>query len=160
MQPLKEQAGAVQAILLCPWCQIELGATMPALCPKCGRDPRAGAAARPDDQTPGDAVRRRAAPTAKRVEPVPVPASLEDSVSHMAPVLPPDVTQFYLPVVPSKAVLPGGEIEYQPYVLGFAEVVYLTDKRKGQEYREPIHLLARPGLVIAPLSSATTEADA
>jgi len=81
MDPLKDQtAGTARAILLCPSCQTELGATIPEVCPKCGRDPRA------NDKRGGVA-----APTAKRVEPVPVPTTLEDSVSHMAPVLPPDV---------------------------------------------------------------------
>jgi hypothetical protein len=158
MEPLKESAPvAVQAILLCPWCQTELGAALPERCPKCGRNPRADAATRPEEKATGDPVQRVAAPTAKRVEPVPVPATLEDSVSHMAPVLPPDVTQFYLPVVPSKAAVSGGEIEYQPYVLGFAEVVYLTDKRTGREYREPIRLLAQPGAVGVPLAWDTAQ---
>ena len=143
MAPFKEQTPVpVQAILICPWCQTELGATIPEKCPKCGRAP-AGTT---------DNASRVAAPTATLVAAATAPTTLEESVRHMAPALQSEVTQFYLPPVAAKAVLPGGEIEYQPHVLGFAEVVYLVDKRKGQEHREPVLLLARPTAVGVPLA--------
>ncbi len=160
MEPFKEQTPvAVQAILICPWCQTELGATMPEKCPnpKCGRNPKANAPARPEDPATSATPPRAAAPTAQRVAEVVPPPTLGESVSHMAPVLPAEVTQFYLPPLPAKAVVPGTEIEYQPYVLGFAEVVFLVDKRKGQEYRDAIHLLARPGATGVPLAWESAE---
>jgi hypothetical protein len=61
---------------------------------------------------------------------------------YTPPVLPPDLRQFYLPVAGSTPA--GHELEYQPWVLGFAEVVFPIDKRKGTEHRTTVRLLARP----------------
>jgi hypothetical protein len=58
----------------------------------------------------------------------------------LLPVLPADVTQFYLAVSgPNR-----GEIEYQPRVLGVAEVTFVIDKRRGLQHTQTFQLLARP----------------
>lgn len=153
MEPLKQPVAApVQAIPLCPWCESELGTPMPEKCPKCGRVPWANGQGGHEETTGADNQPRVVAPTAKIVEPVAPPTTLEDSVSHMAPVLPPDVTQFYLPPAAARAAMPGGVIEYEACVLGFAEVVFLVDKRTGHEYREQIRLLTRPAGTGVPLA--------
>ncbi len=58
----------------------------------------------------------------------------------------PTFHQFFLPIKTPQA---GMEIEYQPMVLGFAEVAFVVDKRKGIEHPLPIRLIAkrswRPG---------------
>jgi hypothetical protein len=156
MQPFKQPVPTpVPAILLCPWCQAELGATLPERCPNaaCGR----ALLGNGENGSAVDDSARIASPTAKVAPPAPPPAAPGDSVNHMAPVLPPEVTQFYLPPTAAKAVVPGAEIEYHPYVLGFAEVVYLVDKRTGQEYREPIRLLAKPAPAGMPLAWESAE---
>src|SRR5262249_50683076 len=38
----------------------------------------------------------------------------------------------------------GAAVEYQPRLLGFAEVTFVIDKRAGREHREAVRLLARP----------------
>jgi hypothetical protein len=38
---------------------------------------------------------------------------------------------------------PGHELEYQPWLLGIAEVVFLIDKRAGSEHKLTLRLLAR-----------------
>jgi hypothetical protein len=64
------------------------------------------------------------------------------SSSHVPPLLPQDVAQFYLPVA-QPADKADVELVYQPYLLGFAEVVF-ADKRKGIEECRPVRLLAKP----------------
>jgi hypothetical protein len=66
-------------------------------------------------------------------KPAPAPPLAGDA---LPPVLPPDVKQFYLPAASG--------VTYRAKVLGFAEVVFVLDKRKGLEQRTAIHLLARP----------------
>jgi hypothetical protein len=83
--------------------------------------------------------------------PPPKEKGLDDSVRHTRPVLPPEVNQFFFPVA-GKGRRDGGEVEYQPYVLGFANVVYVVDKRKGKEHTEAVHLLARPAEAGYPIA--------
>jgi hypothetical protein len=73
----------------------------------------------------------------------------------MAPVLPPDVTQFYLSVVGQRP--PQAELVYEPRVLGFAEVVFVLDKRKGTEHRAYPRLLAKPPASGHPVLWETAE---
>jgi hypothetical protein len=54
----------------------------------------------------------------------------------LPPVLPPDVKQFYLPAPPGAT--------YRARVLGFADVVFVLDKRKGLEHATTVRLLAQP----------------
>jgi hypothetical protein len=65
-----------------------------------------------------------------------------DAVRYTQPVLPPDVNQFYIPVAPGSGK-PGQELEYQPWVLGFAEVIFQTDRRTGKEHKVNVRLLAK-----------------
>ena len=64
-------------------------------------------------------------------------------VGTSQPMLGHDVQQFYLPVAAGSRK-PGQELEYQPWLLGFAEVVFLIDKRTGSEHRVHVRLVARP----------------
>jgi hypothetical protein len=140
MGPVKEQAAAPMAIPLCTHCHAELGPGVTDRCPKCGQRPWAGDPLRLQDQAFREGLLRAAVPVAA----APGGGRLKDSsVNHLPPVLPPDVTQFYLPPGPRPARA-GDEVEYQPRVLGFAEVVFVVDKRKGLEHRRAVRLLARP----------------
>jgi serine/threonine protein kinase len=65
--------------------------------------------------------------------------------SSRPPVLPPDVTQFYLPPSSPTAVL------YKPRVLGIAEIAFVVDKRKGKEHTKTVRLLAHPAPAGHPL---------
>jgi hypothetical protein len=144
MRPVKEQdrSGAVAATtLLCPHCQAELPPGVADRCPACGKNPYA----KPAAGAPAAKVARwvPAAAGAADAVPVAVPADSGHggAVSNMPPVLPPDVNQFYLPPVKTPR---GGVVEYQPRVLGFAEVVFVLNKRTGQEFRAQVRKLARP----------------
>jgi hypothetical protein len=141
MRPVKEQdqSGAAVPTLLCPHCQAELPPGIADRCPSCGKNPwaRGGPDARP-------------APLAAVVAPVgnPAPAAAPAAPARPAtanytpPVLPPDVTQFFLPLA-SPAGPPNTELEYQPWVLGFADVVFVVDKRKGTEHKVAVRLVAQ-----------------
>jgi hypothetical protein len=123
------------AIPLCSFCQSELKLDA-VLCPKCGKDPYANANFRVQDQAFRAGLRRQKTVT------VSVDASEAGGRGQpgtQAPVLPPDVTQFYL--APARA---GGTLLYQPRLLGFAEVVFVIDKRQGKEHNVAFRLLAEP----------------
>jgi hypothetical protein len=138
MKPVKEQdsLGAVAARPLCPHCFQELPPGIADRCPACGKNPWAKSAAAPAVAAPVASVVSAGGTPVK----APAAAPVGGSMRYNQPVLPPDVNQFYLPVAGSK---PGHELEYQPWVLGFAEVVFQVDKRTGLEHRLPIRLLAR-----------------
>jgi hypothetical protein len=140
MGPLKERPPA--AIPLCTHCHAELGPEVGDRCPGCGRPPWANAQVRLQDQQFRAGLLRAAASSG--------PATPDNSVHHLPPVLPPDVRQFYLP---AKAV-PGAALEYQPGVLGFAEVVFPVDKRKGKEHRLSLRWLAAPAKSGRPIDWA------
>ena len=61
---------------------------------------------------------------------LPAAAPAGEGVRYTQPVLPPDVNQFYIPVAAGSGK-PGQELEYQPWVLGFAEVVFQIDRADG-----------------------------
>src|SRR5207244_1622335 len=78
-----------------------------------------------------------------------VPAPKEASVEHLPPVLPQDVTQFY--VAPAAAPA-GAAVEYRPFVLGWAEVTFLVNKRQGVEHVQTVALLAAPAAAGIPVA--------
>jgi hypothetical protein len=135
MEPYKRPAAAeVMAIPLCTHCHAELGPEVTDTCPSCGKRPWANAQFRRQEQAFREELARAGGPAGAPA----VPAS--SSITHLPPVLPADVTQFYL-----AARGPGrGEVEYQPRVLGAAEVVFAVDKRKGVEHTQTFRLLALP----------------
>ncbi len=140
MEPLKQQAAAPAplAIPLCTQCHAELGPDVTDRCPACGKPPWGSAHVRMQDK----AFRARltkaavaaATPQAKQTE--------ASSVEHMAPVLPQDVMQFYL--APATALPANAAVEYQPFVLGYAEVTFVVNKRQGAEHTQTMALLAPP----------------
>ncbi len=140
MTPVKEQdrLGAVEARPLCPHCLQELPPGIADRCPACGKNPWTRATAAPAVPAPVASVVGPGGPA------VAVPATpgggSGQAMRYTQPVLPPDVNQFYLPVSGAK---PGHELEYQPWVLGFAEVVFQIDRRTGLEHRVNVRLLAR-----------------
>ncbi len=69
---------------------------------------------------------------------------------YTQPVLPPDVNQFYIPVAPNSGK-PGQELEYQPWVLGFAKIVFLINQRTGREHTVNERLLAKPPIAGHPI---------
>jgi hypothetical protein len=139
-RPIKErdQAGAVVAKKLCNHCGAEVPAGVGKRCPACGKDPwEAVASAAPMAKL---ASEPRALATGRVGPPV---ANAPGSDTRSAPpVLPPDIQQFYLPVATSTRRA-GEVLEYQPWLLGIAEVVFRVDKRSGEEHRVRIRRLAR-----------------
>ncbi len=132
MQPLKAQPP--MAIPLCTFCHADL--TLDAvLCPKCGKDPYANANFRKQDQAFRAGLQRQGAAAASGDG----DGRRRGQAGAQAPVLPPDVMQFYL--APAR---PGAGLMYRPQVLGFAEVTFIVDKRQGKEHNLTLHLLAEP----------------
>jgi Helicase HerA, central domain len=143
MEPIKALAESPpMAIPLCTWCHVELTASVSATCPSCGKVPWANAAFRNQDKAFREQLQRSGASTA-----MPVSTTSSSGSAH-PPVLPPDINQFYLPIKTARA---GMELEYRPMVLGFAEVVFVVDKRKGKEHILPFRLLAEPTAAGHPL---------
>jgi hypothetical protein len=126
-----EEAAAVMAIPLCTHCHAELGPEVTDTCPSCGKRPWANAQFRRQEQAFREGLRGASSPS------TPSPSS---SLGHLPPVLPADVTQFYL--APRGAAR--GEMEYRPRVLGAAEVTFVIDKRKGVQHTHTVRLLALP----------------
>jgi hypothetical protein len=150
MDPVKEamQNTAPMAIPLCTWCHTELTPEAGDSCPTCGKMPWANAQFRVQDQAFREQLARTAVPLSRS-------SSTSSSVDHQAPVLPPEVTQFY--VNPVRELGANAEIQYRPGVLGFAEVTFLIDKRKGSEFRQAEYLLAEPAAPGHPLSWENAE---
>jgi hypothetical protein len=142
MDPLKRPQ-PLAAIPLCTWCQAELPPGTGDVCPACGRVPWARARARVQDQAFREALARGSAPAAPvaQLAPAAPPKPAAQSGHDLAPVLPPDVTQFYL--LPAQPFPESAAVEYQPRLLGFAEVTFVLDKRAGREHRELVRLLAK-----------------
>ena len=143
VRPIKEsdEAGAVVAVKLCNHCGAELPAGVGNRCPSCGKNPwdpvTGGPTTVPAAKVATAVV---SGPMAKAV--TPAPAAQPGGVRYTQPVLPPDVNQFYLAVAPGSGK-PGQELEYQPWLLGFAEVVIQVDKRTGTEHKVHLRLVAR-----------------
>lgn len=101
-------------------------------CQACGKNPT---------QAAGGAV-----PVAVAAVAVPAAAGAaavadhHSSVRFTQPVLPGDVKQYFVPVSGNR---PGFELEYQPWLLGFAEVVFQIDKRSGTEHKVAVRSLAQ-----------------
>jgi len=130
MEPLK--TSAPMAIPLCSSCHAELNAEVGDRCPGCGKMPWANSAFRLQDKAFRDKLQMKSSAA--------IPALRAAAATSVhPPVLPPDINQFFLPIKTPQA---GMEIEYQPMVLGFAEVAFVLDKRKGVEYPLPIRLIA------------------
>ncbi len=128
--------GAVPARRLCQHCQAEVPPGIADRCPACGKNPYSRPAGATSATAPVASV---VGPGGKLVASEGA-ASPDSSVRYTQPVLPPDVHQFYLGVAGTKA---GHELEYQPWVLGIAEVVFQIDKRTGLEHKVNVRLLAR-----------------
>jgi hypothetical protein len=139
MKDKKQTKTPPRAILLCRNCHAPLdGPDVTDRCPQCGeRIWKLGSAGLQDQQFRAGLARANA-PVATLVP----PAAPSEAVAAdgLPPVLAHDVTQFYLPPAGNLT----GPLAYQPYVLGFAEVVFLLDKKKGKEHRQVVRLLARP----------------
>ena len=148
MEPLKQQAAAPAplAIPLCTQCHAELGPEVTDRCPACGQPPWAGAEVRMQDKAFRERLTKAAVAAALPAE----KSSEVSSVQHMAPVLPQDVTQFY--VAPAAQLPANAAVEYQPFVLGCAEVTFVVNKRQGAEHVQPLTLLAAPAAVGNPVA--------
>jgi Helicase HerA, central domain len=141
MEPVKKLAESPpMAIPLCTWCHVELTASVGATCHGCGKVPWANAAFRNQDKAFREKLRGG--------HPSAATATASSGSAH-PPVLPPDINQFYIPITTQQT---GMDLEYRPMVLGFGEVVFVVNKRKGQEHIQPIHLLAEPAAAGHPLA--------
>jgi hypothetical protein len=116
--------GVPTAILLCPKCQAE----MPVGQPKCAQCGTEVPVAKVEDRAFKEHMVRAAGSA---------PPAL--TADHVAPVLPPGIAQFYLPVIGTAAA--GAQLVYQARLLGFATVIF-ADKRKSLEQRRPYRFLA------------------
>jgi hypothetical protein len=76
--------------------------------------------------------------------------------STKPPVLPPEVTQFFVPTRQQPA--PGEQLEYAARLLGFGEATFVVDKRKGKEHTEHVRLLAEPTALGRPVEWEAAEA--
>jgi hypothetical protein len=139
MEPYKHrpESGGVMAIPLCTHCHAELGPDVSDSCPSCGKRPWANAQFRRQEQAFREGLLGSSGPG--------TPSS--SSMHNLPPVLPADVTQFYLATRgPAR-----GEMEYRPRVLGAAEVVFIIDKHKGVQHTQVLRLLAAPAEAGHPL---------
>jgi hypothetical protein len=141
MEPVKRknESAAPMAIPLCTHCHQELGADVGERCPHCGQPPWANAHFRKQDKEYRDNLRRT----------LPTPPAPSMDANSRPPVLPPDVTQFYLP--PARPASAGAPVMYQARILGIGEIAFIVDKRKGKEHTETIRLLASPAASGHPL---------
>jgi hypothetical protein len=131
----RDRVGAAVARVACNHCGAELPAGAGRKCPTCGKNPWE----RPEGGgAPVAQVAQFAQATTQSQQTA--PASEANSNRYQAPVLPADVTQFYIPVAGTQ---PGRKLQYQAWVLGFAEVVYAYDRRTGAEHRELMRRLAQ-----------------
>jgi hypothetical protein len=151
-QPIKERdrAGAVAAAkMLCNHCSAEVPPGVGMRCPACGKNPREAVA--PSAPVAMFATVVAGAPAAPAAVAVPAPRG------GAAPVLPPDIPQFYLPAnAPPRR--PEAQLEYAPRLLGLAEVVFRIDKRSGEEHRVEIRHLAQVPAVGTPVDWASATA--
>ncbi len=148
MQPFKtpiDEPTPVMAIPICQRCHQELPPDTSDTCPHCAGYPWARPQVRDVDRAFRESLQPQAAPPVATLA-APLPAA--DTTTH-PPVLPPDVTQFILPITTARPA--GSGLEYRAQVLGFAEVVYVIDKRAGREHRETVRLLAPPALPGHPI---------
>jgi hypothetical protein len=127
----RDADGGFTPVKLCNHCGTEQPPGHGSHCPSCGKNPwDAGGGTAP---MAGVARAGAAAPT---------PAVLATpAVGGSQPMLGHDVQQFYLPVA-AGSKKPGQELQYQPWLLGFAEVVFPIDKRTGSEHRAQVRLVA------------------
>jgi hypothetical protein len=155
MKPYKkttEEPVAVMAIPICAKCFKELPPDTADVCPHCAGYPWTRPLVRDADRAFRESLQKVAPvpatlpeqkdPPLVAIPITPATPATPGDTSAQQPVLPPDVTQFYLPINVSKPA--GGTLEYRAWVLGFAEVVFVVDKRAGKEHREVIRLLAPP----------------
>jgi hypothetical protein len=153
MEPLKSPQ-PVAAIPLCTWCHAELPPGTGDRCPNpaCGKPPWARSQARLQDQAFRDRLTRGADAPVAAVATLAPPTDGETSTrgDQQAPVLPPDVKQFYLPTPPKPPA--AKDLEYTAGVLGFAEIVFIIDKRSGKDHTLKLQLLATPAAAGYPLA--------
>jgi hypothetical protein len=142
----RDQLDATVALKVCNHCGAELPAGVGNRCPQCHKNPweTSGATTAPVAPFAEVALQTGAVVAAA----VPVATN-----RRKQPVLPHDVNQFYLPLA-SGSRKPGQELEYQPWLLGIAEIVFQLDKRAGTEHRQTVRLLAK-----APESGHPVEWD-
>jgi hypothetical protein len=144
VRPIKErdEAGAVVPTKLCNHCGAEVPAGAGNRCPACGKNPWDPVTSDPSRPVAVATVATAlpAGPAGKQA--VAAPGGQAGSVRYTQPVLPPDVNQFYLPVAAGSGKA-GQELEYQPWLLGFADVVFQVDRRTGREHKVNLRLLAK-----------------
>lgn len=139
------------AILLCPKCKAELGTGTVGVCPQCGTAvvPAVG---KVDDRAFKQGL------LAASSEP-----GVAGTSTHVPPVLPAGLAQFFLTVLmPRPQPAPGeaeAELVYQSRLLGIAEVVF-ANKRQELEHRRSYCLLADAPTTGHPASWHSAEAVA
>ena len=145
MEPVKQRAAAPAplAIPLCTHCHAELGPDVTDRCPACGQPPWAAAQVRLQDKAFRETLTKAAVVAS-------APAAKEQSTEHLPPVLPQDVTQFY--VTPAAPLPANAAVEYQPFVLGWGEVTFVVNKRQGVEHTQTLALLAAPPASGSPVA--------
>ena len=152
MEPLKLQiekptapSGLPVATLVpkCGRCQAEM-APGTKFCPHCGEPAPNAGTGNPHDSALKAELRSSASQ-------VPEPAA----AVAQAPVLPSEISQYYLPVTVARPTNARGLI-YQPKLYGAAEVVFV-DKKKGKDYRQNYRLMIQPPAEMEAVRWATGE---
>jgi Helicase HerA, central domain len=143
VKPIKarDEDGGFTPVKLCNHCGTEQPPGVGSRCPSCGKNPwePVGGSA-----PMAGVARAGAIPLAAQTgQAAPVIGGTQPMLGH-------DVQQFYLPVAAGSRK-PGHELEYQPWLLGFAEVVFLIDRRTGSEHRVHVRLVARAPQVGHPV---------
>ena len=128
----RDADGGFTPVKLCNHCGTEQPPGVGNRCPSCGKNPW---------EAVGGTAPMAGVARAGAVAPA-VQAQSAPSLGTNQPMLGHDVQQFYLPVAVGSRK-PGHELEYQPWLLGFAEVVFLIDRRTGSEHRTHVRLVAK-----------------
>ncbi|MFM7149018.1 MAG: helicase HerA domain-containing protein, partial [Gemmataceae bacterium] len=135
----------VVALKVCNHCGSEVPAGSGSRCPSCGKNPweehgrsREALLANPSPATRPNTARKREEQEVA-------------SPTQGPPLLPHEISQFYLPLVDGSGK-PGWIIEYQAWLLGFAEITFIIDRRAGRE-----HTIQRRLLTQAPSAGHPAE---
>ena len=133
MEPLKEPPAAAAAWRFClrSACGADLGPDVTDHCPHCGKYPWAVPQSRLQDKAFRQNLPRAVAAPPRRTRAAATACRPCCRATCNSSICPPQRPQ------PSD-----GQLEYRPVVLGFANVVYVVDKRKGMEHSEAVRLLA------------------
>jgi hypothetical protein len=128
--PMATPVPMAMLIPKCESCQADLVPGM-KFCPHCGEPTQTAGTGNPQDSVKAELI------SAQRAQPE------ASSAVPEAPVLPSEISQYYLPVTVARPVA-ARTLLYQPRLYGAADVVFVDKKKGNKEYRRPYRLLTLP----------------